>query len=266
MDPGVTATTMLANVNWLLGELGQTRELIEEGVTRAVESGHVPTQGFAYTIKVLLEAVRGDAEATLRASAASLDREHTIDVYLPLGFAFSSWARAQLGERETGLMGLRRALTEYANKGNKLFLPFCHGLLAEVEATVDGAEKALAQIDGALALAGDTGEHWTDAILHRVRGEILLKRDPTNTAPAEEAFLTAIAIAQQQTARSFELRAALSLAKLYQSTGRAADAHAVLARALEGFSPTPEFAEIAEAYALLAELIQSDAAPDGFSG
>ena len=72
----------------------------------------------------------------------------------------------------------------------------------------------------------------------------MLKRDPANTAPAEEAFLTAIAIAQQQKARSFELRAALSLAKLYQSTGRAADAHAVLAPALEGFSPTPEFPEI----------------------
>jgi hypothetical protein len=66
--------------------------------------------------------------------------------------------------------------------------------------------------------------------------------------------LKAIAIAQQQKARSFELRAALSLAKLYQSTGRAADAHAVLAAALKGFSPTLEFPEIAEAQTLLAAL------------
>ena len=86
-----------------------------------------------------------------------------------------------------------------------------------------------------------------------------MKRDPANTAPAEEAFLTAIAIAQQQKARSFELRAALSLAKLYQSTGRAADAHAVLAPALEGFSPTPEFPEIEEAQALLEVLEQDEA-------
>jgi predicted ATPase len=89
---------------------------------------------------------------------------------------------------------------------------------------------------------------------HRIRGEILLKRDPANTAPAEEAFLAAIAIAQQQKARSFELRAALSLAKLYQSTGRPADAHAVLAPALEGFSPALEFPEIAKAQTLLAVL------------
>jgi hypothetical protein len=87
-----------------------------------------------------------------------------------------------------------------------------------------------------------------------LRGEILLKRDPANTVSAEDAFLTAIAVAQQQQARSFELRAPRSLAKLYHSTDRLADAHAVLASALKGFSPTPEFPEIAEPQALLAAL------------
>ena len=95
---------------------------------------------------------------------------------------------------------------------------------------------------------------WSDAFLHRLRGETLLKRDPSNTAPAENAFLTAIAVAQQQRARSFELRAALDLARLYSSTGRSADAHALLASALKGFSPTPEFPEIAEAQTLLSAL------------
>jgi len=71
---------------------------------------------------------------------------------------------------------------------------------------------------------------------------------------AEEAFLTAIAVAQQQMAKSFELRAALVLAKLYQSTGRAVDAQAVLAAALEGFPPTPEIPEIVEGQELLATL------------
>jgi predicted ATPase len=79
-----------------------------------------------------------------------------------------------------------------------------------------------------------------------------LQRDRANSAPAEDAFLTAIAIAQRQGTRSFELRAVLSLAKLYQSTSRPADAHAVLAPALEGFLPTREMPEIAEAQTLLA--------------
>ena len=103
-----------------------------------------------------------------------------------------------------------------------------------------------------------TRQRWYNAEAHRVRGEILLKRGPANPAPAEEALLTAIAVAQQQKARSFELRAALSLAKLYQSADRAADAHAVLAPALEGFSPTLEFPEIEEVQTLLAALAETD--------
>ena len=81
-----------------------------------------------------------------------------------------------------------------------------------------------------------------------------MKRDPANTAAAEEAFIAAVAIARQQKAKSFELQAALSLAKLFQSTGRPAEARAVLAPALKGFSPTPEMPEIAEALALMERL------------
>ena len=93
-----------------------------------------------------------------------------------------------------------------------------------------------------------------DPYLHRLRGDILLKRDPADPAPAEDAYRTAIAIAKQQGARSYELLASLSLAKLYQSTARQDEACAVLVPALEGFTPTPEMPEIAEAQALLVEL------------
>ena len=130
-----------------------------------------------------------------------------------------------------------------------MYAPFFQGHLAELEFE-QGAEGTLSRIDAGLALAAETGEHLSDAFLHRIRGEILLKRDPANTAPAEEAFLTAIAVAQQQKAKSFELQAAHALAKLYQATGRAADAHAVLMPALQGFTPTPEFPEIEQAQRL----------------
>jgi predicted ATPase len=163
---------------------------------------------------------------------------------------------ARLGDRESGMTELREALAAYRRQGNKLFVPLFQGRLAELEAEGNDADGALRRIDEALALANDTGERWTDALLHRIRGAILLKSDPANPAPAEEAFLVAIAIAiaPAQKARSFELQAALSLAKLYQSTGRPADAHAVLEPALEGFAPTPEMPEIAEAQALLEQL------------
>jgi predicted ATPase len=126
--------------------------------------------------------------------------------------------------------------------------------LAEAEAGAGDVDRAIAILDEALATCDRTGHRAFEAELHRARGEMLLKRDHANPEPAEKAFQTAIAVAKQQCTRSFELRASLSLAKLYQSTVRPADAHAALAPALEGFSPTPEMPEIAEAHALMERL------------
>jgi predicted ATPase len=130
--------------------------------------------------------------------------------------------------------------------------------LANAEARAGDVERAITTIDEALETVVRTDYRAFEAELHRVHGEMLLKRDPADLASAEEAFRTAIAVAGEQGARSFELRATLPLTKLYQSTGRPADGYAVLAPALEGFAPTPEMPEIAEAQALLAALSQSD--------
>jgi predicted ATPase len=254
-DTGASARVWLAITKWLLGEVGPARALIEEAVAHAVETGHVPTLVVTYQLKASFETVRGDAGAARRDAeiVVKLSQENALPLYAALGTLPSAWASARLADRKTGATELRQALAAYIDQGNKLGVPLYQGLLAEIEAQ-DDAEGALTRIEEALALAGETGDRWTDAFLHRCRGEILLKRDPANTAAAEDAFLTAIAIAQQQKARSFELRAALALAKLYQSTGRVADAHAVLAAALEGFSPTPELPEIGEAQTLLSAL------------
>src|SRR4029077_5291306 len=116
--------------------------------------------------------------------------------------------------------------------------------VAVAEARSGNIDRPLAILDEALETSERIRQRAFDAELHRVRGEMLLKRDPANPAAAEEALRSAIAVSKQQSTRSFELRGALALAKLYQSTGRPADAHAGLARALEGFSPTPEMPEI----------------------
>jgi predicted ATPase len=245
----------LAMTEWLLGEVALGPVLIEGAITYALETGHVPSLVNTYLYKAHVEMFRGDAEAA-RGTAENLvklSQENALTLYAVGGALVSAWASARLADRETGAADLRLALATFTGQGNKLEVPFWRGLLAEIEAEGDAA-GALALIDEALAHASVTGEHWSDAFLHRLRGEILLKRDPANTAPAEEAFLTAIAIAQQQKARGFELRAALDLARVYHSTIRSADAHALLASALEGFSPNPEFPEIEEAQALLTTL------------
>ncbi len=130
--------------------------------------------------------------------------------------------------------------------------PLIKTSLAEAEARTGETEAALATIEQPLEDSGCTGQCWFDAETHRIRGEILLRRNASNPQLAEEAFLTAIAIAQSQSARSFELRAALGLAKLYRASARDADAHAALRPALEGFAPTPEFPEIGEALKIVA--------------
>ena len=255
-DAGVSATVYLTLANWLLGEAGPARNRIEEAIARAVESAHAPTLANAYYFRGLFDGFRDDAEAARRAADSVLEvsRAHGLGLYLALGALSSSWARARLGDRATGMTELRQALAAYAGQGNKLFAPFFQGRLAELEAAGEDAAGTLTRIDGALALAEQTEERWTDGLLHRIRADILLKADPANPARAEEAYLAAIAIARGQGARSFGLQAALKLAKLYQSTGRPVEAHGVLAPALEGFSPTPQIPEIEEAQALLAAL------------
>jgi predicted ATPase len=105
-----------------------------------------------------------------------------------------------------------------------------------------------------LATADRLSYRTFEAELHRVRGQVLLNRDPANPAPARNAFLTAIAVAMQQGTRRFQLRAALSLAKLYQPTGRLADGYAVLTPALKGFAQTRGFPEIEEALEMIAAI------------
>jgi class 3 adenylate cyclase/predicted ATPase len=254
-DTGAAARAYLASTKWQLGEVGPARALIEQAVAHAIETGHLPTLVNSYFYKAHFEIVRGDAAAARRDPeiVVELSQENAITLFTAWGALQSAWASARLDGRETGATELRQALAAYTHQGNKVSVPFFQGLLAEIEAQGD-AEGALTRIDEALALADDTGERWSNAFLHRLRGKILLKRDPANTAPAEDAFLTAIAVAQQQKARSFELRAALDLARLYSSTSRSANANALLASALKGFSPTPEFPEIAEAQMLLSAL------------
>jgi tetratricopeptide (TPR) repeat protein len=194
-DTGAVARAYLAHTKWQLGEVGSARALIEEAVAQAIEAGHVPTLVNTYFHKAHFEIVRGDAEAARREGEiiVKLSQENALTLYAAVGAPQSAWASARLEGRGIGAAKLRQALAAYTDQaqGAKQFMPFRQGLLAEIEAQ-DDAEGALTRMDEALALAGETGEHWSDAFLHRLRGEILLKRNPANTAPAEDALLTGI--------------------------------------------------------------------------
>ena len=149
---------------------------------------------------------------------------------------------------------MRRGLAIYLEQGLVWFLPSFGAALAEAEASTGEIAAGLQGLDDALAEAERTEQRWYEAEMHRIRAGILLKRNPSDTAAAERSLQAAIGIAQSQKARSFELRAALSLAKFYRAANRDADAHAVLAPAVEGFPPTQQFPELTEAQTLLSAL------------
>ena len=250
---GPLVVSVLAVTMWQLGEVDRARELIEESNRRASELGNAPSMAHPLLWTSHLEILRGDpAEALIAAETLQgLGQEHGLPFWRTFAELTVGWARGRLYDAATGAEDLGRVLEGRIEQDALNDAWFYKGLLAELEAETLGAEPGLARIDEAIALARQVETRCNLPFLHLLRGELLLERDPTLPRPAEEAFQTALAIAKEQGARSWGLRAALSLAKLYQSTNRPVDAHAVLAPALEGFAPTPEMPEIAEAQTLL---------------
>ena len=256
LDAGAGARAFLALALWLSGDLPRARELIEEATRLAGELGHPPTTATVLIYKIAIETARNDFESVVvdAENFLKISQQHSMGYYLALSRLYLSLGRTQLGNTQGGVDDFRKSLADYRDQGNRVIVPGFLGALARFEAAAQNYERALALIDEALALSQEGGDRLYDSNLHRLRGNILLKRDPANPAQAEEAFKTSLAIAKQQGARSFELLASLALAKLYQSTNRLVEAHAVLAPALEGFSPTPEMPVIAKAQALLGTL------------
>ena len=253
---GPLVMSVLAVTMWQLGEPERARELIDQAAQRARALGHGPSMTHPLYWRSNLEILRGDPTAALAAAEAlaELGLERAMPFWRTAGEMTAGWARGRLHDAEQGAADLRRALAEGAAQGARVDGWLHTLLLAELEAKTLGVERALARIEEAMTLVSQLENRCDLAFPHLLRGELLLKRDPTNPSPAEEAFQTAIAIAKAQGARSWGLRAALALAKLYQSTVRPSEAHAVLAPALDGFAPTSQMLEIAEAQKMLAAI------------
>jgi predicted ATPase len=225
---------------------------------RMADLAHVGTLAYGRLLAAVFELIRCDpARASPNAfELARLAREHDLPMFRALAMFLQGWAASHSGAPADGLEDMHRGAELLREQNVLVYDGLLKIALADAEARAGDPGCAVAILDEALATFDRTGHRAFEAELHRIRGEVLLKRDPANPAPAEEALQTAIAVAKRQATRSFELRASLSLAMLYQSTGRNAEAHAVLAPALEGFAPTPEMPEIGEAEALLAALAQ----------
>ena len=256
-DPRAAAEIYDAIALWVLGRIDEALPLADRALIDAESAAHPPTMAHTLRWAEWLGLARCNPEAVATYSRALADLVSRYDLpVLYTGYAvfFPGWAKWFGSAEESSLAEMRRGLAIAREQGRHWLLPSLRAALAEAEASAGEIDAGLRRLDDALAELEATENRWYEAEMHRIRAEILLKRDPANTTAAEQSLQAAIAIAQSQKARSFELRAALSLAKLYRAANRDADAHAVLAPAVEGFPPTRQFPELTEAQTLLAAL------------
>ena len=261
-DAGVSVMAYLAFVLWPLGEVDRAISLIDRMQTRMADITHVGTLANGRICAAFFELMRGDSARTAPNAfeLARLAREHDLPVWGAFGMFLEGWATGRSGEPGRGLDDMRRGAEQLREQNVLFFDGLLKIALAEAEAQAGDPDRAVAILDEALATADRTGYRAFEAELHRARGETLLKRDPANPTPAEEAFLTAIAIAPQQGTQSFTAcaRRCLSPGSINRPS-RPAEPHAVLVLpALEDFSPTPKMPEIGEAHALVAMLEEMD--------
>jgi predicted ATPase len=256
-DPRAVAEVYDAISLWVFGRVDEALPLAERALTDAESAAHPPTMATTLVHAAQLGLFRYNLETVATYSRALADIVSRYD--LPAFWSgvapfFQGRAKSSDGSEESRLAEMRGGIGIEREQGRVRFLPAAEAALAEAEAGAGDIAAGLRHLDDALAEVGRTEQRWCEAEMHRIRAGILLKRDPTNTAAAEQSLQAAIAIAQSQRARSFELRAALSLAKLYRAANHDADAHTVLAPAVEGFPPTQQFPELANAQTLLPAL------------
>ncbi len=178
------------------------------------------------------------------------------------GFAFwvvqgtimRGWALATQGQGEAGIAQMRQGLTAWHASGQELERPYFLALLAGASGHVGQAEGGLTLLRDALALMAQTAERWDAAELYRLQGELLLQQSMEHHVEAEACFHQALRIAQSQSAKSWELRAATSLATLWHRQGKCQDAYALLAPVYAWFTEGFDTADLQEAKALLATL------------
>jgi predicted ATPase len=157
------------------------------------------------------------------------------------------WALARAGSTEDGIPLLHRGSAAYLATGAALWLPYFSALLTDVEAP---SAQTLKGLDEALARAERTGERWLEPDLYRRKGEALLAFAPDRAAEAEACHAQALALACRREARFWELRAAVSLARLYRDRGRRGEARALLAPIYGWFSEGLDTPDLIEAKAL----------------
>jgi predicted ATPase len=195
------------------------------------------------------EAVLGERLDELAAVAA----EHSFSLYSASGAILRGWVKVKNGDVAEGMSLLRSGSIAYRAIGQEAWMPFFIALLAAACEIAGQVEEGLTLLDDALEIVERTGERWFAAELNRHKGQLLLRQ--RHSEAAELLYCKALSTAEGQGAKLWELRAAVSLARLRRDQGRHAEARDLLAPIYGWFTEGLDTADLKEAKALLDELI-----------
>jgi tetratricopeptide (TPR) repeat protein len=261
-DPGVGCLAYGAATLWHLGYPDQALRAVHDSRRLAEELSHPFNVAQALYYGAFTHVCRREARRVEELACALMDlcEEQGFALLFAGGMVLHGWRLTEQGRAGEGIGRMRQGLADWQATGAVSHRAYHLALLAEALGR-EGREirEALAALDEALELCAATGERFCEAELHRLQGELLLRQAGGGDGPsaygaageAEACFGRASSVARRQGARPLELRAAMSLARLYRRQGRAAEARAPLAAAYDWFTEGFDAPDLREAKALL---------------
>jgi hypothetical protein len=250
-DPGVCGNSQNGVALWALGYPDQALQSANESVALGEQLGHIPSALHALWFAATVYFLRRDAVASGECGArlVALAREHGLRLYQAQGGTIHSWSTTQLGGGEAALAELRSSFRFWANT-SKVMLDVFAAALADAELRAGNIEQAAA----ALAEADTVGHGWWQSEILRLRGDLLRAGLGNGGPAAEHLYRGSITAAQGQQARSFELRAAMALSRLWVEQDKRREARELLAPLYSWFTEGFDTPDLKEAKALLDEL------------
>jgi len=254
-DPIVACRSFTAMPIWVLGYPDQALQSIHEALTLAQELTHPFSLAFAMTMAAVVHQFRREVQAVQERAEAlmALSTEQGFPYWLAYGTILRGWALTAQGAGAEGIARMRQGLVAYRATGAEIHRPYFLGLLAEAYGKVGQPEEGLTVLVEALEIVDNTEERNWEAELYRCKGELMLAFSEDNQAEAEAYFHKAVDIARRQSAKSFELRAVMSLSRLWQQE-KQEEAHQLLSEIYGWFSEGFDTADLREAKVLLEEL------------
>jgi predicted ATPase len=255
-DPGVCCRMLAAPPLWLLGYPDQAVASIQEALALAQQLAHPLSLTMALHFAAMLHHLRREAPLTqARAEAArAIATEQGFPQQLAQATPLQGWALAMCGHGEEGMAQIRQGLAADQATAATALRPYSLALLAEASAQVGQTAEGLEALTEALATLAKSRVRWWEAELYRLRGALLLQGAVAQPGEAEACFHQALTVARRQQAKSLELRAAMSLSRLWQQQGKREEARELLAPVYSWFTEGFDTADLQEAKALLDEL------------